>query len=177
MDVPQEGDRPQHFVGLLTAAHGKLLGYLMSLLGRRDDAEDVLQRTSVLMWQKFGTFEAGSDFVAWASTIAFYEARNFQRLVARSPFQFDERLLATLSDERLRDLAEQDSRQAALESCLEKLGPSDRHLLCSVYQEGMTVKAMASRIGRAPQTLYNTLSQIRLALAGCVERNLGKEGA
>jgi hypothetical protein len=56
--------RHTEFVMLLTASHEKLLGYLMSLLGRWHDAQDVLQRASLLMWQKFAAFETGSDFVA-----------------------------------------------------------------------------------------------------------------
>ena len=62
-------DRHEEFVTLLTAAHDKLLGYLMSVLGRWHDAQDVLQSSSLLMWRKFETYESGSNFVAWASTI------------------------------------------------------------------------------------------------------------
>lgn len=51
-------ERHEQFVGLLTASHDKLLGYLLSLLGRWHDAQDVLQRASLLMWQKFGSFES-----------------------------------------------------------------------------------------------------------------------
>ena len=73
MEHPRPADTPdqrhEEFVGLLTASHGKLLGYLLSLLGRWHDAQDVLQRASLLMWQKFGSFESGTDFMAWASTI------------------------------------------------------------------------------------------------------------
>ena len=70
------------FVRQLNAAHRRLLGYLVSLLGNRHDAEDVLQRACVTMWRKFETFERGTKFAAWASTVAFYEARNFQRMNA-----------------------------------------------------------------------------------------------
>ena len=43
---PEVSNRHEEFVAELTAAHEKLLGYLMSLLGRWHDAEDVLQRTA-----------------------------------------------------------------------------------------------------------------------------------
>lgn len=173
--LPSDTDLHRQFVALLTGAHGKLLGYLMSLLGKWHDAEDVLQRASVLMWQKFDTFEPGSDFVAWASTIAFYEARNFQRLASRSPYQFDEALLATLSAERLDDLPEQDRRMEALDVCLKKLGTTERELVQAVYQDKQSIKDLASRIDRAPQTLYNKLNVIRRVLAECVQRRLAGE--
>jgi hypothetical protein len=99
--LPVTPDRHAEFVGLLTANHPRLLGYCMSLVGRRHDAEDVLQKASLTMWQKFAGFTLGTDFLAWATTICFYEAKNFQRLAARSPLVFDDRLLALLATERL----------------------------------------------------------------------------
>ena len=173
---PPASDRQEEFVALLTASHGKLLGYLMSLLGRWHDAEDVLQRASVLMWQKFDTFEPGTDFVAWASTIAFYEAKNFQRLTARSPLQFDDDLLATLSAERLEDLSHQQRRLAALQLCVDQLGTTERDLVRGAYEKHGGVAALATRLNRAPQTLYNRLNLLRRSLADCVARRLA-EGA
>jgi RNA polymerase sigma-70 factor (ECF subfamily) len=40
-------DRHETFVRLLNESHRRLLGYLMSLLGNRHDAEDVRQRHDV----------------------------------------------------------------------------------------------------------------------------------
>ena len=129
-------ERHAEFVAALTAAHGMLLGYLRGLLGRREDAEDVLQRASVLMWQKFGGFEAGSDFVAWASTFCFYEAKNFIRLASRSPLQFDDDLLATLASERLEDLPSREQRLRALEDCFAGLDATGQQLIRAAYLDG-----------------------------------------
>ncbi|MFM8709573.1 MAG: sigma-70 family RNA polymerase sigma factor [Planctomycetia bacterium] len=167
-----DGDPRGHFVMLLTAAHDRLLGYLLSLLGRRHDAEDVLQKASLTMWRKFDAFEPGTDFLAWASTICFYEAKNFQRLAARSPHCFEESLLALLAAERVADLRHQPARLAALEQCLEELPGKDRELLDSVYVHGVPIAELARAIDRAPQTLYNRLNTLRRLLAECVERRL-----
>lgn len=174
---PAAAGRHEEFVALLTASHRKLLGYLLSLLGRWHDAEDVLQRASVLMWQKFDTFEPDTDFVAWAGTIAFYEAKNFQRLTARSPLQFDDDLLATLSAERLEDLSHQQSRLAALQLCVDQLGTTERDLVRAAYEKHGGVAALATRLNRAPQTLYNKLNHIRRLLALCLQRRLEEERA
>lgn len=172
---PAASARQEEFVALLTASHSKLLGFLLTLLGRWHDAEDVLQRASVLMWQKFDTFEPDTDFVAWASTIAFYEAKNFQRLTARSPLQFDEDLLATLSAERLEDLSHQQSRLAALRLCVEQLGTTERDLLQAAYEKHGGVALLAARLNRAPQTLYNKLNHIRRLLALCLQQRIQEE--
>jgi RNA polymerase sigma-70 factor, ECF subfamily len=165
-------DRQAEFVALLTGSHSRLLGYLMSLLGRRHDAEDVLQKASMTMWQKFDTFTLGTDFLAWASTVCFYEAKNFQRLSARAPLCFDDRLLAVLATERLADLGHREERLAALDLCLEKVPEKDRLLLQAAYIDGQAIASLAEQLGRAPQTLYNRLNILRRSLAECVERRL-----
>jgi len=172
-------ERHAEFVSALTAAHGRLLGYLRGLLGRRHDAEDVLQRASMLMWQKFGSFAAGTDFIAWASTICFYEAKNFLRLAARSPLHFDDDLLATLSTERLEDLPSREQRLRALEVCYASLGKAEQRLVRAAYLERDQggIGTLAAELQRAPQTLYNKLNHLRRLLAECVQRRLQEDPA
>ena len=165
------------FVGLLTQSHQRLLGYLRSLLGNRHDAQDVLQRASVTMWRRFDTFEPGTDFLAWACTVAFYEARNFLRVAARSRLRFDDDLLERLAAERVEDLRHFDPRLDALEHCVQRLDETQRDLVHAVYQEDADIGTLADRLGRAPQTLYNRLHLIRRALAECVERRIAGESA
>ena len=129
------------------------------------------------MWKKFEDFEPGSDFVAWASTFCFYEAKNFQRLMARSPLLFDDELLQTLSAERLDDLSYRDLRISALEKCMRKLGTEEQRLIRAVYQQREQISELAAQLGRAPQTLYNKLNVIRRQLAACVEQRLSRETA
>jgi RNA polymerase sigma-70 factor (ECF subfamily) len=172
---PHLDSRQSDFVERLTASHGKLLGYLLSLLGRWHDAQDVLQKASLVMWQKFDAFEPGSDFVAWASTICFYEAKNFQRLTARSPFSLSPELLETLARERLTDLPHQDRRMLALERCLNSLPSETRHLLETAYASHGGIAEMAAQLNRAPRTLYNKLNHLRRQLAECVLSRLQEE--
>ena len=167
-------DKHETFVRLLNESHRRLLGYLRSLLGNRHDAEDVLQRASMTMWRRFETFVPGTDFMAWASTVAFYEAKNFQRVTARSRLRFDDELLNTLAAERLDDLRHLDERFDALEHCVGKLDAANRKRVEAVYGEDADIVALAAQLGRAPQTLYNRLNVIRHALADCVERRLAE---
>ena len=169
-------DRHEEFVTLLTAAHDKLFGYLMSLLGRWHDSQDVLQSASLLMWRKFESYETGSNFVAWASTICYYEAKNFQRQSARSSLKFDDHLLALLATERVVDLDLQTQRIAALERCLNEVRPAERDLLKAAYAEHGGIIDLAAKLQRAPRTLYNKLTLLRRRLTECVQRRL-QEGA
>lgn len=170
--APLTPERQEEFVRLLNGAHALLLRYVMSLLANRHDAEDVMQRASVVMWKRFGTFESGTDFVAWATTVAFYEVRNFQRVTGRSWLEFDDELMQTLAAERAQHVRQWWPRMEALEACVEKLQPAQRTLVDTIYMEGVEVPEVARQQGRAPQTIYNQLNFIRRALAECVQHRL-----
>ncbi|NDA66485.1 MAG: RNA polymerase subunit sigma [Verrucomicrobia bacterium] len=151
---PLSTERQEGFVRLLNEAHGLLLRYVMSLLGNRHDAEDVLQRSSVVMWRRFATFEPGTDFIAWATTVAFYEVRNFQRVTGRCQLKFDDELMHMLAAERV-DLVRQWSRRTeALELCVEKLAQVQRRsppALVSLSRQRMFARraeaALAAEVG------------------------------
>jgi len=164
--------RQEEFVRLLNSAHAMLLRYIVSFLANRPDAEDVLQRTSVTMWRRFSTFEQGSDFLAWATTVAFYEVRNFQRVTGRSRLEFSDALMQTLADEREQDIRNWDPKFEALERCVQKLDPASRDLVDAVYSRGLTAADLAHKQGKATQSVYNKLSLIRRALAECVQKQL-----
>ena len=169
---PLSADRQEEFVCLLNAAHGLLLRYVMSLVANRHDAEDVLQRASLLMWRRFNTFEAGSDFIAWATTVAFYEVRNFQRVTGRSRLEFDDDLMRSLAAERVEHVRHWSLRAEALEHCTQKLDAASRQLLKAIYTYGMQAVDLALRQGCAPKTISNKLTLIRRALAECVQRRM-----
>lgn len=172
MPADEPLDRQTLFVSLLNRHHRHLLGFIASLVGHRQDAEDVLQRASVTLWQKFDTFEQGTDFMAWAGRVAFYEAKNFLRVASHCRVQFDDALLELLAGERAVDLAHQDSRIEALDHCLAKLDEPSRELMRSAYLDDLNMVDLAAQLRRAPQTLYNKLNLIRRALAACVEQRL-----
>src|SRR5271170_7268234 len=88
----------ERFITLLNATHARLLGFLRVILGNNADAEDVLQRASLTIWRKFAEFDHSMDFFAWASSFAFYEAKNFQHVAARSPLHFDDELMNRLAE-------------------------------------------------------------------------------
>ena len=117
-------------------------------------------------------YEPGSDFVAWATTVAFYEARNFQRLAGRSRLEFDDELLQTLAEERAQQVRQWSARQEAMELCVEKLDTASRELVEAIYTHGVAVNVLAQQQGRAAQTIYNKLNFIRRALAECVQRRM-----
>ena len=58
------------FVELYTQHYTQLRYYLMSLIPSPSDAADVIQETSLVLWEKFDFFEVGTNFYAWSCKIA-----------------------------------------------------------------------------------------------------------
>jgi len=172
--TPLSPERQEEFVRLLNGSHALLRRYILSLVGNRQDAEDVLQRASLIMWRRFETFESGGDFIAWATTVAYYETRNFQRVMGRLRLEFDEELMQTIAAERAQQVRSWGPRFEALEHCVEKLDPANRELVDAVYTRGQDATALAEAQGRAVQTIYNKLNFIRRALAECVQRRMAE---
>lgn len=176
--TPNDADhRNAELVRLLADGHRKLLAYVSSLVGNRHDAEDVLQRASLIMWRQFHTFELGTDFLAWASAVVYYEARNFLRVSGRARVSFDDELLRKIAEARRPSLERVASRVVALEQCVESLDESNRKLLLAIYGEEISLARMAELLGKAPKTLANRLTVIRQALANCIERRISERGA
>ena len=58
---------------------------------------------------------------------------------------------------------------AHLEACLEKLPDSRRALVLQAYAQGCSMKALAERLGKSQDGLYQLLRRIREELRQCVE--------
>lgn len=162
----------EHFVADLTRHHDELLGFIYSLVGSWQDAQDVLQQTSMVLWRKYDQFDTSTNFMDWATRVAFYEAKNFIRQIARDRHFFSDELLQTIAEERAKDVAHCQSRAAALRSCLSKLRAEDRDLLTQVYERRTAVSEIAAAIGVAIQSVYNRLYRLRKRLAQCVHQTL-----
>jgi RNA polymerase sigma-70 factor (ECF subfamily) len=166
---PAEARPSEEFLRQFAAGHDRLFAYIYSLLPRRPDAEDVFQRTSLVLWQKFATWDSASPFLTWACGVAFYEVRNFLRVASRDRLRFGDGLLETLAREREASLARRDERVAALQECLKGLETHDRDLLRKAYADEEAIRELARRDGVAAQTLYNRLNDLRRRLHQCVE--------
>ena len=115
----------QEFVRLLTEHQAVLRGYIRSLIPNASDIWDVVQNTNIALWEHRDDFELGTNFRAWAFTIARYRALEHRRKLQKDHrLVFDERLIDQL-DQTPHDweAARLESKHRALEHCLGKLKP------------------------------------------------------
>ena len=161
----------EQFLALYCPAQRRIYAYLFTLVRNHADVEDLLQKTSIILWQKFDQYESGTDFVAWACRIAQFEARNFLRAKSSSSVQLSDVVLDRLADTHT---AEDDSGRglsSALEFCLGKLSDKNRHLVKLCYAGTHSVKEIAAQAGRPVGSVYVSLNRIRHSLRECIERS------
>ncbi len=174
-----QGDSPSRvdeFVRLLAEHQFGLYAYILSLLSNCADADDVMQETSVALWEMFDSYESGTDFRAWACRVAYYRVLKFRERCQGTPFAVSDEFLdrvAAVSFERHDEL---EHRRQALIECMKKLRDRDRELLEHRYDASQpTLKRIAELVGRPVNTVYKAMSRIHRTLFECVQRRLAQE--
>jgi RNA polymerase sigma-70 factor (ECF subfamily) len=172
----RRGELDEEFLRLFMLNQRSLFAYILSLVPRISDAEDILQETSITLWHKRGHYHSGTNFRAWASTFAYNAVRNFRAKQTRDRLCFDDELLDRIASRTIRISDELDDRRVALADCLHKLPAQDQRLLEQRYQPGVTTKSLAGSIGRPIEGLYKVMKRIHDVLHVCVERSVRSQG-
>ncbi len=167
--TPEE-DSQTAFLTLLTTHERRLAAYVHSLVSITADAEDILQLTKLQLWRIFDQFETGSNFLAWARQVAFYQMLNYRRAEKVRHLPLENDVLESLAHAVAELSDDGDDRREALESCIAKLPIDHRRLILLRYFEEMEIPDLASRIGSTVAAVYRSLSRIRMNLLTCIEK-------
>lgn len=162
---------------LMTQHQRRIFSYIYTLMPDRHNAEDILQETSLVICEKFGDFEEGTDFVAWACQIAYWNVRRARQKFARSKVVFDQDVVDAIAETAGTMTEEINHRHEALTHCLQKLHPRDRELVLTRYEPGSDVEEAAQRSGRSLEAAYKALGRIRKLLLDCVTQRISVEEA
>ncbi len=164
---------------MLGLNQGRVFSFIATLLPDWTEAEEVLARTTVVLWKKADQFDASKDFVRWACGIAYRQTLAYFRERKRSHVTLSVEVLERIAEQRL-DCPESsvnsglmEERRQALHVCLEKLPESDRRIIDSYY--GCTKKTaaeVAAELGRPANTVLKALVRIRRALHRCIDRRV-----
>jgi RNA polymerase sigma-70 factor (ECF subfamily) len=164
------------FIVLLQRHEAGVRAFIRTAVHRTEDVDDIMQAVSVAAWRKFDALTDSEGFGRWACVIARYEVLKFQRSRARDRFVLDEKLVEQILEEGPDECLVRQRRLSLLEQCLNKLPGSRQDLLLQAYAPGCTVRAIAERLGRSEDALYQLLRRLRLELKQCVEMGLVGEG-
>ena len=161
------------FVGEIGRHQAALRAYIISLMPGMDGVSDVLQETNLVLWEKRAKFQPGTNFGAWAFTIARLEVKTHRRRLRKAGLMLldedlAENLAARLAERHAEYPNESDDRLRALDKCLGRLAGGERELIEHRYFSDSTLDEFAARCGRPVESLRVTLFRIRAALRKCI---------
>ena len=139
------------------------------------DVSDVLQDVNLKLWERQSDFEIGTNFGAWACTVARYNILNLRAKLKRQHWLlFNDSLVEKLAEPCAKnyDPSHLDGMRAALHRCLSRLKPKERELLRVRYFRDDSVAEHARKTGSSAQVISVTLHRIRMKLRECVNRQL-----
>ncbi len=164
------------FAHQLAAVQSSVYAFIVSTMGGRSEASDVLQETNLKLCRQFDRYDRSRPFLNWALTLARFEVMAWRSRQSRSRLVLDDDIVerAGHAAEHLCERSEQEL--AALEACLKKLPDHQRALVEERYSRGATVRSMAARLGQPENALAALLYRIRRALYQCIAATLRTEG-
>ena len=165
------------FVTQITRSQRQLHAFILSMVWNPADADDVLQQTNLVLWEKAAEFDVSRPFLPWAMRFAQLQALAWlkQRQRQQQRHVFDDNLARLLAEEAAADEPAFETRRHALALCLQKLRPEQRELIARRYEPDASVKAMAEAGGTTPKAVSDRLRRIRRALLECIEQTLAEE--
>ena len=146
-----------------------LHAYILYLVGRIDDAKDVLQETNLVLWREATNYDDTRPFLPWAKKIAYYQVMTWRTKQKRSKLVFDDELLqkvAVYADEE----HDMNVMLSALERCFQKLNASQKAVVTSRYTREKSVKSIAGALRCTAASVSMLLLRVRDKLGRCVEK-------
>ena len=164
------------FVLELTQAQQRLLSYIYRRVANREQAEEVLQQTNLVLCRKANEFEPGTNFNAWAMTVAHYQALSYRRTLVRDRLVFTDEV-ASLMGEEEGDQSFLTERLGHLRHCYQSLSEDNRNLLSRRYDQSESIQHIATELSRTVGAVKVKLHRLRRKLMHCIENRLQKEKA
>lgn len=142
-----------------------LRSYVLSIVRDFVLAQDVVQETFLALTRKAAQFDLATNFLAWACSVARFEALAALRRANR-PALSEETLELLLASEAA---AAPDYRTDWLSRCLARLTPTVQKMLRLRYEDALKPGEIAKLIGWTPNAVCVATSRARMELRQCIE--------
>ena len=165
----------EEFILELTQVQQRLFGFLFKRLADREQAREVLQRTNLVLCRKADNYEPGTNFKAWAMTVANYEVMAYRKSQVRERLVFTDEVFAMIGTADDGQSSAQSDRVAHLKHCLQGMSLKNRELLDWRYQGERTMEKIAEDIGSTIGAVKVKLHRLRRQLLGCIQNRMQEE--
>ena len=160
----------QHFMHHQQA----LLAYVLSLVPNLQDAQDIVQEVFLVVSRKAATWTEGTNFLAWACSVARFEVLNFARFRKQRSLSIDDDVLELMeqSETACDDLQ---SRIERLKECMKQLSPRARELILLRYHSSQMPEEIAQSIHWSVNAVRVALTRAKQSLRTCLEQRFALE--
>ncbi len=165
-----------YFVRQLMKHRKRIYAFILTLVGNSSDADDIMQDTAALMWQKYHQSEEIGDFSALGMRIAHLKVLEFRKKQYNNKIKFNNELFESILGGAVTVEENLDERFEALKKCLSKLDETSRKLVQAQHQKGQTIKDIAASIKMSQHVAYKRIGKLHDQLLQCVNRTLKQEG-
>ncbi|HYG76867.1 MAG TPA: sigma-70 family RNA polymerase sigma factor [Planctomycetota bacterium] len=155
-----------------------LLAYLYAATGDSALAEDLVQETFVVAYQKRAELETVPSFGAWLRGAARNVLRRHFEKQAHQPMLLNLTIMENLEkpaaelEQKHLDPDYEAARISVLRGCVQKLAQKSRLLIQGRYQENLSIEQLAKRTGLAPGSVPVILHRARAALLECITKKM-----
>jgi RNA polymerase sigma-70 factor, ECF subfamily len=167
----------QEFVQLFVGFQRSVYGYINTIVANVNDADEIFQETSLILWKKRDEFDPDAEFLPWACGIARQVARNSRAKKGRDRHWFSEAYLEQLAVARSDRSDWLEAATKSLRECLGRLSDEQRQLLELRYDGNRSIEQVAEQVNRPANSIYQRLHRIRQRLYACVQFGLRKEAS
>lgn len=166
---------PEDFILELTQSQPRLFGFLFKRLANHDQTKEVLQRTNIVLCRKAGNFKLGTNFFAWAVSIAHFQLLAYRKEQVRERLVFSDEVFHILDKQQHEENDGLGSARERLKICLDQMPKANRDMLSQRYDENLTNLQIASALDKSVNAVRLKLHRLRMELLKCVEQRLNEE--
>lgn len=158
-----------HFEIDLKKIQSNLFGFIFSLVRHKQDAEDLLQKTNVILCEKQDTFDPDlGSFQSWAFKIAKYQVMAHRTKKYRSKVSFSNELTENLAQEYVDNITPY-LKKEALSRCYKKLPEHMQSIAQLRFKQSLSLQEISESTDRPIGSVSATLHRIRENLMKCIK--------
>lgn len=165
------------FVERLTGETRTLYAFAYSLVRNHQDSEEIVQKTSVIMWKKYETYDENASFGAWSRSILYRVAMNHLRSRKREAVLCEPAILEKLSEgyEQVEDVYRENSLLDGLQACLSRLTGKSRRMIELRYKDRKTSADIGKIFRLSISAVDVALYRLRSHLEQCMKSVMSEQ--
>lgn len=160
------------FSKLFAESHKHLYNFAFSLTLNRCDADDVMQESMLLVWERFAEYDSEKSFTKWAMAFVYRKVLESRRKHARRARILSSEALQIIYEDEIVKTESEKPVYKVLDECLSKISEYDKELLLWRYSPNLPLKSLAEKYNRSVNAISKRLQKIRFNVAVCVKNNI-----